>query len=98
MNFWDVCPAVPASWSAGCHKHVNLCPEGDGWPPPDERVSSTQLCLYVARMQVDGLVIGLILFNLVAAILPASGTFVPDEEVRKPGSCKGSCQSEWSKP
>jgi photosystem II protein len=26
-------------------------------------------------------VIGLILFNLVAAILPASGTFVPDEEV-----------------
>jgi photosystem II protein len=33
-------------------------------------------------LQVDELVIGLIAFNLVAALLPASGTFVPDEEVR----------------
>jgi photosystem II protein len=32
-------------------------------------------------VQIDELVVGLILFNLVCAILPASGTFVPDEEV-----------------
>ncbi len=35
----------------------------------------------IGTLQVDELVIGLILFNLIAAILPASGTFVPDEEV-----------------
>ncbi|KAJ9506414.1 hypothetical protein QJQ45_004915 [Haematococcus lacustris] len=35
----------------------------------------------VNMLQVDELVVGLILFNLVAAVLPASGTFVPDEEV-----------------
>lgn len=34
-------------------------------------------------LQIDGLVIGLIVFNLIAAILPSSGTFVPDEEVEK---------------
>jgi hypothetical protein len=33
-------------------------------------------------LQVDELVVGLIAFNLVAALLPASGTFVPDPEVR----------------
>jgi hypothetical protein len=32
-------------------------------------------------LQVDELVVGLIAFNLVAALLPASGTFVPDPEV-----------------
>ncbi|KAF5841540.1 hypothetical protein DUNSADRAFT_12468 [Dunaliella salina] len=30
--------------------------------------------------QIDELVVGLIVFNLIAAILPASGTFVKDEE------------------
>ncbi|KAJ9513102.1 hypothetical protein QJQ45_029409 [Haematococcus lacustris] len=37
----------------------------------------------VNLLQVDEIVVGLILFNLVAAILPASGTFVPDEEVEQ---------------
>jgi len=37
----------------------------------------------IGTLQVDELVIGLIAFNLIAAILPASGTFVPDEEVAK---------------
>jgi hypothetical protein len=32
-------------------------------------------------LQVDELVVGLIAFNLVAALLPTSGTFVPDPEV-----------------
>lgn len=32
-------------------------------------------------VQIDELVVGLILFNLVCAILPVSGTFVPDDEV-----------------
>jgi hypothetical protein len=32
-------------------------------------------------LQVDELVVGLIAFNLVAALLPASGTFVADPEV-----------------
>ncbi len=32
-------------------------------------------------LQIDEIVVGVILFNLVAAILPVSGTFVPDEEV-----------------
>jgi len=40
--------------------------------------------------QVDGLVLGLIAFNLIAAILPASGTFVKDEEEEEP--VKGSLQ------
>lgn len=35
----------------------------------------------LGTVQIDELVIGLIVFNLVCAILPASGTFVPDEEV-----------------
>jgi hypothetical protein len=30
-------------------------------------------------LQVDELVVGLIAFNLVAALLPASGTFVADQ-------------------
>jgi hypothetical protein len=41
-------------------------------------------------LQVDELVVGLIAFNLVAALLPASGTFVPDPEVgerRAGGGC-----------
>lgn len=41
----------------------------------------------LGTLQIDELVIGLIAFNLIAALLPASGTFVPDEELeaRPPG-------------
>ncbi len=35
-------------------------------------------------LEVDGLVIGLIAFNLVAAVLPTSQTFVPEEKVVSP--------------
>jgi photosystem II protein len=34
-------------------------------------------------VQVDELIVGLIVLNLVCAVLPASGTFIPDEEVEK---------------
>lgn len=37
----------------------------------------------LGTLQIDELVVGLIAFNLVCAILPASGTFVPDDEVEE---------------
>jgi len=42
--------------------------------------------------QIDELVIGLIIFNLIAAILPASGTFVQEEEEEEEETEKGPLQ------